>query len=95
MRTSNYTELRNNLKDYLDGVVYDSEPLLVHRSGNASVVIISLEEYNSIKETEYIMKSSAMMAALKKGEEDIKSGRFISQTDEESVEELLNRISNV
>ena len=43
MRTANFTELRNNLKHYLDGVINDSEPLLVHRSGNGSVVVISLE----------------------------------------------------
>lgn len=50
MRTANYSELRNNLKAYLDGVINDSEPLLVHRAGNESVVVISLEEYNSIKD---------------------------------------------
>lgn len=72
MRTANYSELRNNLKSYLDGVINDSEPLLVHRAGNDSVVIISLEEYNSIKETEYIMKSPAMMDIIRKGEKDIK-----------------------
>lgn len=72
MRTANYSELRNNLKSYLDGVINDSEPLLVHRVGNDSVVVISLEEYNSIKETEYIMKSPAMMDIIRKGEKDIK-----------------------
>ena len=72
MRTANYSELRNNLKSYLDGVINDSEPLLVHCAGNDSVVVISLEEYNSIKETEYIMKSPAMMDIIRKGEKDIK-----------------------
>lgn len=74
MRTANYTELRNNLKSYLDEVATDCEPLLVHRSDNASVVIISLDEYNSIKETEYITRSKAMMDIIKKGEEEIKAG---------------------
>lgn len=74
MRIANYSELRNNLKAYLDGVINDSEPLLVHRAGNESVVVISLEEYNSIKETEYIMKSPAMMDIIRKGEREIKNG---------------------
>jgi antitoxin YefM len=74
MRTTNYSELRNNLKSYLDEVINDSEPLIVHRSGNESVVVISLEEYNSIKETEYIMKSPAMMDIIRKGDEEIKNG---------------------
>lgn len=75
MRTTNYSDLRSNLKNYLDGVVHDSEPLIVHRSGNESVVIISLDEYNSIKETEYIMKSDMMMDSIRKGDEEIKKGR--------------------
>ncbi|OJV87223.1 MAG: prevent-host-death protein [Bacteroidia bacterium 44-10] len=74
MRTANYSELRKNLKSYLDGVINDSEPLLVHRSGNESVVIISLDEYNSIKETEYIMKSPVMMDIIREGEDEIKRG---------------------
>jgi len=75
MRTANYSELRNNLKHYLDGVINDSEPLLVHRSGSESVVVISLDEYNSIKETEYIMKSPAMMDVIRKGKEEIEKGK--------------------
>ena len=75
MRTANYSELRNNLKHYLDGVINDSEPLLVHRSGSESVVVISLDEYNSIKETEYIMKSPAMMDVIRKGTEEIEKGK--------------------
>lgn len=85
MRTANYSELRNNLKAYLDGVINDSEPLLVHRAGNESVVVISLEEYNSIKETEYIMKSPAMMDMIRKGEEDVKNGNIISQMKEKAL----------
>lgn len=74
MRRVNYSELRNNLKSYLDRVINDSEPLIVHRSGNQSVVVISLKEYNSIKETEYIMKSPTMMDIIRKGDEEIKNG---------------------
>lgn len=62
MRTANYSDLRNNLKAYLDGVINDS------------VAVISLEEYNSIKETEYIMKSPAMMDIIRKGEREIRNG---------------------
>lgn len=74
MKTINYSELRNNLKSYLDGVINDSELLIVHRSDNESVVVISLEEYNSIKETEYIMKSPTMMDIIRTGDEEVKNG---------------------
>lgn len=78
IKTTNYLELRNNLKSYLDRVINDNEPLIVHHSGNESVVIISLEEYNSIKETEYIIQSPAMMDIIRKGDEEIKSGGYTS-----------------
>ncbi|HHU96926.1 MAG: type II toxin-antitoxin system prevent-host-death family antitoxin [Bacteroidota bacterium] len=74
MKTTNYTELRNNMKSYLDSVVNDNEPLLIYRSNNKSVVIISLEEYNAIKETEYIMKSPAMMELLREGDKEVEQG---------------------
>jgi antitoxin YefM len=83
MRTANYSELRNNLKSYLDGVINDNEPLIVHRAGNESVVVISLEEYNSIKETEYIMRSPAMMDIIRRGDEEIKNGGGTSVDIEE------------
>ena len=75
MRTANYTDLRNNLKGYLDGVVNNSEPLIVHRPANTSVVVMSLNEYNSLKETEYIMSSPAMMKRIKDSEKEIREGK--------------------
>jgi len=75
MRTTNYTDLRNNLKSYLDGVIDDSEPLIVSRQRNASVVVIPLDEYNAIKETEYLTSSPEMMKRLRKAENNMKSGK--------------------
>ena len=51
MKTVNYTELRDKLKSNLDMVCEDHETLIVHRPGGKSVVMMSLDEYNSQKET--------------------------------------------
>ena len=75
MRTTNYTDLRNNLKGYFDKVVDDCEPLIVHRGDEESVVSISMEEYNAIKETEYIMRSPRMVDIIKEGEKEIEQGQ--------------------
>ena len=75
MQTASYTDLRNNLKGYLDRVVNNCEPLVVHREANASVVIISIDEYNAIKETEYLMSSPEMMGWLRKSEESMEDGK--------------------
>ena len=75
MQTANYTDLRKNLKVYLDGVVNNSEPLIVSRPSNASVVVIPLEEYNAIKETEYIMSSATMMRRIREAQEEMHEGK--------------------
>jgi antitoxin YefM len=77
MKTANYSDLRSNLKTYFDSVVNDSEPLIVHRSGNNSVVVISLDEYNAIKETEYITSSPLMMQRLHNAEKHMNTGKGI------------------
>jgi antitoxin YefM len=93
MKTANYTELRNNLKTYLDNVIIDSEPLIVSRQGNNGIVIISLDEYNAIKETEYIMSSPETMAAIHRGENELKQGEVYSQNPDESINSFLERMA--
>lgn len=75
MRTANYTDLRNNLKSYLDSVINNSEPLIVSRQSGTSVIVIPLDEYNAIKETEYIMASPEMVSRLKEGEKEVRKGK--------------------
>jgi antitoxin YefM len=61
MRTANYTDLRNNLKSYIDSVIENADTVIIHRSVGKGAVLISLDEYNAIKETEYIMSSPKMV----------------------------------
>ena len=75
MRTANYTDLRANLKGYIDSVIDDCDTVLINRGNGTGVVMISLEEYNSLKEPEYIMSSE--QNDIRKGEEDLKAGRGI------------------
>lgn len=93
MRTANYTDLRANLKGYIDAVIDDYDTVIVNRGNGKGVVMISLDEYNSMKETEYIMSSPETMAAIRQGEEDIKNGNYISQNEGESIDDFLNRVS--
>lgn len=55
MKVINYTDLRLNLKKWLDIVVNDVEELIIKRKDNKDLVVISLEEYNSMKETSYLL----------------------------------------
>lgn len=91
MRTANYTDLRANLKSYIDAVIDDYDTVVINRGNGKGVVMISLDEYNSLKETEYLMSSPDTMEAIHKGEEDIKNGNSISQKEGESIEDFLKR----
>lgn len=66
MDAISYSDLRKNLKSYLDHVYHDHDPLIVTRKNNENVVLISLEEYNSLIETNYLMANEANAKHLMK-----------------------------
>jgi len=92
MKTTNFTELRRNLRSFLDSVINDSDTVIVNRENGAAVVMMSLDEYNAIKETEYIMQSPATMKAIRQSLEEINRGDTVSQKEGESVSDFLARI---
>ncbi len=55
MRVVNYSDLRLNLKKWLDIVVNDIEEVIIKRKDNKDLVLISLEEYSALKETSYLL----------------------------------------
>lgn len=57
MKTMSYTESRARYAEVLDSVVNDREEVVVTRAGHASVVIVSLEDFESMRETAYLMRS--------------------------------------
>lgn len=69
MMATTHTELRSNLKDYLDKVVRDSDNVIVNRCNGSAVVIMSLEEYESMQEAAYVMSQQDI-------DEDIKNGNY-------------------
>jgi antitoxin YefM len=55
METVNYTDFRSNLKHWLDKVFNDVSDIVIKRKGGKDLVLISLDEYNSLKETSYLL----------------------------------------
>lgn len=55
METVNYTDFRSNLKHWLDKVVNDARDIIIKRKSGKDLVLISLDEYNSLKETTYLL----------------------------------------
>ncbi|MFJ3437090.1 type II toxin-antitoxin system Phd/YefM family antitoxin [Streptomyces cyaneofuscatus] len=57
MRTMTYTESRAKYAETLSAVVDDREEVVVTRAGHEPVVIVALDEYESLKETAYQLRS--------------------------------------
>ena len=58
MRTTSYSDLRRNLAATLDSVSQDREPVIVTRDrGKPAAVLMSLEDYEAMAETGYLLRS--------------------------------------
>ncbi len=52
-----YSAARANLADTMDRVCDDHEPIIITRSGQQAVVMVSLEDFKSLEETSYLLRS--------------------------------------
>jgi antitoxin YefM len=57
MRTMTYSDSRARYAEVLDAVTNDREEIVITRAGHDAVVIISLDEYESLKESAYLLRS--------------------------------------
>ena len=60
-----YSEARQNLADTMNRVCDHHEPVIITRQKSPSVVMMSLEDYNSIMETAYLLRSPANASRLR------------------------------
>lgn len=69
-----YTESRSRYAEVLDSVVDDREEVVITRSGQEPVVIVALDEFESLRETAYLMRSSANARRLLDAMERLEAG---------------------
>ncbi len=75
MQVVNFTEARNNLKSLFDTVYNDSQEVIVNRKNGENVVIISLDAYNAMKETNYLFLSPQNRERLLNSLENSRAGK--------------------
>ncbi|MDN4475941.1 type II toxin-antitoxin system prevent-host-death family antitoxin [Demequina sp. SYSU T00192] len=75
MKTMSYSESRKNYASVLDSVVDDREEVVVTRAGHEPVVIVSLDDYESLKETAYLLQNPANARRLLSAIEELEAGR--------------------
>ncbi len=74
MLTTTISDFRSNIKKYLDRVTENFETLIINRGKDQGIVIMSLEEYNSINATRYELSSKVNEKRLDSAIEKLKKG---------------------
>ena len=81
MRTVNFSDARSNLKAVLDSVASDHTVTLIKRRDAEDAVVMSLSDYNALRETLYLFSSSAnaerLHAAMAEADEALPHGARI------------------
>jgi antitoxin YefM len=77
MRTINFSDARRQFKEVLDRVVDDGDITIITRRDADDVVLMSLSEYNSWKETENLLASPANARHLRESIAQANAGRVV------------------
>lgn len=83
MLAVNYTNLRDNMKTYMDKVTDDYETMIVTRKNNKNVVMLSEESYNNLMENIHVMGNKANYDWLMESKAQLESGKFTTHNLEE------------
>jgi antitoxin YefM len=79
MLTTTISDFRKDIRKYLDKVTEDFETLIINRGKDSGVVIISLDEYNSLCATQHELSSKANERRLDTAIEKLRQGSSFSK----------------
>ncbi|MEM6754173.1 MAG: type II toxin-antitoxin system prevent-host-death family antitoxin [Cyanobacteria bacterium P01_C01_bin.38] len=79
MKVVTFSEARNKLKAILDRVVNDADYTIITRRDADDAVVMSLEYFNSLLETVYLLKSPANAAHLERSIAQYKQGQVVEK----------------
>jgi antitoxin YefM len=79
METITYSNFRQNLRSIINKVCDDADRVVVTTNDNRNVVVISQDEYNSLAETLYLLRSPANRERLFRGIEQANEGKGIER----------------
>jgi antitoxin YefM len=74
MITTTISDFRKDIKKYLDSVTKNFETLIINRGKDNGVVIMSLDEYNSLTATQHELSSQSNEKRLDSAIQKLKSG---------------------
>lgn len=78
MTVINYSEARNNLKSVLDKVVNDADYTIINRRDGEDAVVMSLDYFNAMQETLYLLRSPNNAEHLRKSIQQYRDGKTLT-----------------
>lgn len=75
MRVVSYSEARNSLKTVIDGVIDDADIPVINRRDGGDAVLMSLDHYQQMAETLYLLSSPSNAASLAESIKQYRSGK--------------------
>ena len=75
MNSITYSRARSNLAETIDKVCADHDPIIITKKSQQSVVMISLQDYESLEETAYLLKSPKNALRLLESIKTLDGGR--------------------
>ena len=80
MKAITYTAARENLASTINQVCEDHDPVIITRKRNQAVVMVSLEDYESLQETAYLLRSPKNATRLSEGISQLERGEGVMKT---------------
>lgn len=74
MNAITYTHARSHLAQTMEQVCDDHAPVIITRKNQRSVVMISLEDYQALEETAYLLRSPKNARRLLEAVAELESG---------------------
>ena len=83
MKVLSYTALRRTLAKTMEKVCDDHEPIIITRKSEGAVVMLSLEDYESLEETTYLLRSPKNLKRLVESIAQLEQGKGLKKALQE------------
>ncbi|MBL1319681.1 MAG: type II toxin-antitoxin system Phd/YefM family antitoxin [Methylophaga sp.] len=90
MEAITYSVFRQSLASVLDKVNDDSVPVQITRKGNKGAIVMSIEDYDQLTETLYVLQNKSLSAQI---EQSIKTHE--ARTGHQASQHTLNEITSL
>jgi antitoxin YefM len=79
MNSISYTSARSNLAKTMEQVCNDHAPVAITRKGEGAVVMMSMDDYQALEETAYLLRSPKNLRRLVEAMAELEEGKGLER----------------